>query len=208
MASLPYESTPQTTNANRACRAVLGPCTDALRHVLRHYVPPQNFSHVIKQNKLNLPRLTADQRNLILPQNGSYTGSYNNMDLSLLYILLRNVCHIQPHTNGWGNDPYPSDRSLSANIDRVHSVWKQCVHSGQPSMSDSDFDVAWFTIRSALVDLDAFLVNGHQYEREVDVLRHESLVPEHQEIVQKQIKEDQTTRRKGVNLNSKLMLHN
>ncbi|XP_056000521.1 uncharacterized protein LOC130046350 isoform X2 [Ostrea edulis] len=204
MASSDYESTPETTNANRACRAVLGPCTDGLRDTLRHYVPPHTFPNVIKLNKLNLPRLTKDQRDLILPRHGNYTGCYDDMDVSLLYILLRNISGISPHSKGWGNDPDTHDTSLSANIERIRLVRNRCVHSSDPSMSNTDFNSIWSTIRSTMVDLDAFLVNGNKYEKEVDFLHYESMDPErdlqYEEDLRKQVEEDETTREMVVNL--------
>ncbi|XP_056016410.1 uncharacterized protein LOC130046632 [Ostrea edulis] len=202
-----YESTPETTNANRACRVVLGPCTDGLRDLLRHYVPLHSFHHVIKQNKLNLPRLNRDQRDLILPRTGNYAGNYGDMDISLLYILLRNISSIPPHSNGWGNDPDPSDKSVSANIERIRLVRNLCVHSSDPSMSISDFNSIWSTIRSAMVDMDVFLMNGNKYEKEVDFLHSESMDPEndlhYEEELKKQVEEDKTTRKMMVNLKRK-----
>ncbi|XP_056001402.1 uncharacterized protein LOC125673547 [Ostrea edulis] len=207
MASSLYSSTPETTNANRACRVVLGPCTDGLRDVLRQEVPPHTFPNVIKQNKLNLPRLTAVQRDLILPNHGGYKGIYNDMDISLLYILLRNITNISPHSKGWGNDPDPHDTSLSANIERIRLVRNRCVHSCDPFMSNTDFNSIWSTIRSTMVDLDVFLVNGNKYEKAVDFLRHESMDPEndlhYEEELRKQVEEDKTTREMVDNLESK-----
>ncbi|XP_056015722.1 uncharacterized protein LOC125676784 [Ostrea edulis] len=203
-----YASMPETTNANRACRVVLGPCTDGLRDILRHYVPPHTFPNVIKQNKLNLPRLTAVQRDLILPKSGGYTGRYEDMDISLLYILLRNITSISPHSKGWGNDPDPCDMSRSANIERIRLVRNRCVHSCDPFMSNTDFNSIWSTIRSTMVDLDAFLVNGNKYEKSVDFLRHESMDPEndlhYEEELRKQEQEDKTTREMVNNLENKL----
>ncbi|XP_055998778.1 uncharacterized protein LOC125653998 isoform X1 [Ostrea edulis] len=207
MASV-YASTSETTNANRACRVVLGPCTDGLRDLLRHHVPPHTFPNVIKQNKLNLPRLTAVQRDLILPKHGGYSGIYDDMDISLLYILLRNITNISPHSKGWGNDPDPHDTSLSANVERIRLVRNRCVHSCDPSMSNKNFNSIWSTIRSTMVDLDAFLMNGNKYEKAVDFLRHESMDPKndlyYEKELRKQVEEDKTTREMVDNLENKL----
>ncbi|XP_056001101.1 uncharacterized protein LOC125653288 isoform X2 [Ostrea edulis] len=199
-----YASTPETTNANIACRAVLGPCTGGLRDILRHYVPPLTFPFTIKLKEDMLPRLTKDQRDLILPRHGSYTGNYGDMDISLLYILLRNISGIPPHSNGWGNDPDPRDSSLSANIERIRLVRNHCVYSCDPFMSNTDFNSIWSTIRSTMVDLDAFLVAGNKYEKVVDFLRLESMDPEndlhYEEELRKQVEEDKTIREIMVNL--------
>jgi hypothetical protein len=202
-----YASTSETTNANRVSRTVLGPCTDGLRDVLHHYVPPPTFPRVIKLNKLNLPRLTPGQRDLILPKHGTYTGNYSDMDISLLYILLRNITSITPHSNGWGNDPHHSDSSLSANIERIRIIRNSCVHSSVPFMSNTDFNSIWSTMRSTMVDLDTFLNNSNHYEKEVDFLRHETMDPDrdlrYDQELRKQVEEDRTTREMVNNMKGK-----
>lgn len=207
MASSAYASTEETTNANRACRVVLGPCTDGFRDTLRYYITPQSFSHVIKQKKHKLPRLTAVQQDLILPQNGNYVGNFDDMDISLLYILLRNIAGIHPHCKGWGNDPDPRDLSLSASIERIRLIRNRCVHS-VPFMSHTDFNSIWSTIKSAMVVLDVFLNNGNKYEKEIDFLRHESMDPDrdlqYREELRKQVEQDNSTREMVDNLKSKL----
>ncbi|XP_062582735.1 uncharacterized protein LOC134244485 isoform X1 [Saccostrea cucullata] len=208
MASSSYASTEETTNACRACRLLLGPCTDELRDVLRHYVPASTFPHVIKRKRSDLPRLTAQQMNLILPRGSSYPGNYDDMDISLLYILLRNICGIPPHSNRWGYDPDPTDRSLSANIERIRIARNQCVHSSSPVLSNADFNRIWSTVRSAVVDLDSFLSNGNQFEREVDFLRHETMDPvrdcHYIEELRKQAEEDAETKKMIQGLKRKL----
>jgi hypothetical protein len=148
--------------------------------------------------------MTAVQRDLILPQTGSYIGRYDDMDISLLYILLRNVTTISPHSKGWGNDPDPRDSSLSANIERIRLIRNRCVHSSDPFMSSSDFNAIWSTIRSVMVDVDAFLMNGNQYENAVDFLRNESMDPGRdlhwKGELRKQVKEDEKTREMVVSL--------
>ncbi|XP_062618438.1 uncharacterized protein LOC134280023 [Saccostrea cucullata] len=170
-------STEETTNACRACRLLLGPCTDQLRDVLRRHVPPSTFQHVIVQKISNLPRLTVPQLNLILPRGSTYAGNYSDMDIPLLNILLRNICGIPPHNNGWGNDPDPTDRSLSANIERICIARNHCLNLSSPILSNADFNTIWSTVRSAVVDLDSFLNNGNHFEKEVDFLRHETMDP-------------------------------
>ncbi|XP_062617405.1 uncharacterized protein LOC134279079 [Saccostrea cucullata] len=206
MATSAYLSTEETTNANRACRLILGPCTDELRDVLRHFVPPQTFPNVIKQKACFLPRLTGPQRDLILPRNGTYTGNYDDMDISLLYLLLRNMCGITPHLKGWGNDPDPTDCSPSACIETIRLARNQCFHSIS-SLSNTEFSRIWSTIRAAVVNLDTFLNNGCKYEREVDFLRHETMDPlrdqHYKEELRKQVEEDLQTREMVTNLKQK-----
>ncbi|CAG2223374.1 unnamed protein product [Mytilus edulis] len=200
---------PQTLTG--VCRLLLGPCTDQLRDLLRHHVPTSTFPSVINHHRCKLPRLTLPQKNLILPNTGCYSGNYVDMDISLLYILLRNICGIPPHINGWGYDPVPTDRTTSANIERIRSNRNQCVHSASPTLSTADFNSIWSSVRSTVVEIDKYLRNGNRYEKEVDLLRHETMDPvrdnHYRDELERQTKEDQGTRDKVNELKRKFKLY-
>ena len=176
MASSSYAATEEMTNINRVSRLLMGPCTDQLRDLLRYYIPPASFPAVIQKERLRLPRLTGPQRNLILPSSGVYSGNYDDMDISLLYILLRNICGIPEHNMGWGNVPDSIDRSVSANIERIRVARNQCGHS-TGGMSNADFNQIWSEIRAAVVDLDKVLRNKIKYQKAVDFIQNDTMDP-------------------------------
>ncbi|KAK3107039.1 hypothetical protein FSP39_005720 [Pinctada imbricata] len=197
MATSIYASTPETTNSNRASRILLGPCTDQLRDVLRHRVPPANFHHVLTRNRSSLPRLTQPQRDLILPRSGRYSGDYSDMDISFLYLLLRNICNIPAHTNGWGNTPDVSDSSLSASIDRIREARNGVVHSSSTSVTQTEFNNLLHEIKIAVIAMDSLLGNSNKYEKEVDFLLTETMDPEQDVFIQqlkKQVEEEKITK--------------
>ena len=164
------------TNINRVSRLLMNPCTDQLRDLLRFYIPPANFNTVIQTVKSRLQRLTDPQRRLILPSSGVYSGNYDDMDISLLYILLRNICGIQAHNKGWGNTPDSADRSVSANIERLRLARNRCGHS-TGRMSNAEFNQVWSEIRAVVVDLDKALVIGNKYQKVVDFVRNDTMDP-------------------------------
>jgi hypothetical protein len=129
------------------------------------------------------------------------------MDISILYTLLRNITGIPPHIKGWGFDPDPSDRSLSANIERIRSIRNQCVHCSVPHMSNKDFLSIWSAIKSTMADIDSFLNNGNKYTKAVDFLRNETMDPEqgnrYEEKLRKQVEENETTKKLVVDLESR-----
>ena len=171
-----YAATEEMTNINRVSRLLMGPCTDQLRDLLRFYIPPANFNSVIQTAKSQLPRLTEPQRKLILPNSRVYTGNYDDMDISILYILLRNLCGIQAHNKGWGNAPDSADRSVSANIERLRMARNRCGHS-TGGMSNAEFNQMWSEIRAAVVDLDKALSIGNKYQEVVDFIRNDTMDP-------------------------------
>ncbi|XP_078339606.1 uncharacterized protein LOC144627217 [Crassostrea virginica] len=178
MASTYYAATEEMTNINRVSRLLMGPCTDQLRDLLRFYISPASFPSVIQRERNRLPRLTEPQRKLILPNSGVYSGNYDDMDISLLYILLRNVCRIQiqAHNRGWGNTPDSADKSVSANIERLRLARNQCGHS-LGGMCYTEFNQIWSEIKAAVVDLDKALGNGNKYQEIVDFIRNDTMDP-------------------------------
>ena len=175
MASISYAAIEEIININRLSRLLMDPCTDQLRDLLRFYIPPANFNTLIQTVKSQLPRLTEPQRKLILPNSGVYSGNYDDMDISLLYILLRNVCGIQAHNQGWGNTPDSTDRSVSANIERLRLARNLCGHSG--TISNAEFNQVWSEIRAVVVDIDKYLGIGNKYQEAVDFVRNDTMDP-------------------------------
>ena len=161
MASTSYAATEEMTSINRVSRLLMGPCTDQLRDLLRFYIPPASFPSVIQSEGKRLHRLTEPQRKLILPNSGVYSGNYDDMDISLLYILLRNVCGIKAHNRGWGNIPDCADRSVSANIERLRLARNQCGHS-LGGMCYTEFNQIWSEIKAAVVNQDKALGNRNK----------------------------------------------
>nr|XP_022299075.1 uncharacterized protein LOC111107927 isoform X2 [Crassostrea virginica] len=176
MASSSYAATEEMTNLNRVSRLLMGPCTDQLRDLLRFYIPLASFLTVIQMEKSRLPRLTSPQRNLILPSCGVYSVNYNDMDISLLYILLRNVCGIKAHNKGWGNIPDSTDRSVSANIERIRLARNECSHFAG-GMCNCEFNRIWSDIKAAVVDLDKYLGIGKKFQEQVDFVRNDTMDP-------------------------------
>lgn len=201
MAADPYAATQEMTNKLRVARLLMCPCTDQLRDILRYHVPPDKFNSVIQKKKSQLSHLTKPQRQLIFPDSGAYTGDYNDMDISILYILLRNICGIKEHRNGWGKDPDSADRSVSANIERLRLARNSCGHSNL-DMSNDKFNQVWSDISASVVDLDNFL--GTKYQDSVKFIQTDTMDPmmekKYLEQLQEQIKEFE-------NLNEKINSH-
>ncbi|XP_062574474.1 uncharacterized protein LOC134236314 [Saccostrea cucullata] len=181
-----YKSTPETTNLARVARLILGPCTDLLRDILRIKIPPSNLSKTVKtwiddlkKKKQNSP-LNKQQIALIFPlPNTQYGGDYSDFDISLMYLLLRNVCKITPHIQGWGEIPYPSDNSVSANIERIRLTRnKYYGHAADFSLSDSDFKKEWQNIYDITVELEQNMGTSTVYQDAVNDIRTCSMDPE------------------------------
>lgn len=178
MALSKYDSTLETTNLARIARIILGPCTDVLRDVLRKKFSPIALSHNVKTFIANHPKnkkppINKSQERLV------YGGNYSDFDITLLYILLRNVCSISPHINQWGNDPDPGDRSVSANIERIRLIRNEYYgHATDFFISVAKFEQKWKKVFQIVKDLESYLGTETDYQNALTELKTCSMDPD------------------------------
>lgn len=179
MAQSKYCSTRETTNLARLSRIILGPCTDGLRAILRKEIPqstlPQKWkTYLAKTPKPKNTLITKEQESLI------NNGNYSDFDISLLYVLLRNITQIPPHINEWGNNPRQCDRSVSANIERIRLIRNDLGHISEISISEHTFNTRWQEISDIVKELDTYLCTSTVYHDSVVELKTCSMDNEQQ----------------------------
>ncbi|KAL3889245.1 hypothetical protein ACJMK2_001626 [Sinanodonta woodiana] len=117
-------------NYARLCVALITVCGHALRRILltNFQVPYADIYQVILANRQKLtmrpgrPLLNNDQIMLLFPDPlGNRVGTVDQFDISLLYILIRNVSSVPAPVTGWSKDPcdQPRDTSLGASVERI-----------------------------------------------------------------------------------------
>ncbi|CAG2233584.1 unnamed protein product [Mytilus edulis] len=138
---------------------------DVLVDVLKCRLPCANFGYAFNgmKNRI-LPQLNNHGRQLLYPDGSSYSGDLSDLDISLIYTILRNMNTITPQLNGWGNMPKDTDRSLSANIDRIRIFKNNYVsHCSNLSLDEQDFLQTWKEISKCIIEL-----GGDDYIRKID----------------------------------------
>lgn len=177
MAYSKYASTRETTNLARVARIILGPCTDVLCAVLTKQISPSTLSQKVKTYLANLTKgkqspITKEQERII------HNGNYSDLDITLLYFLLRNISKIPPHTKRWGTDPDPSDRSVSANIERICLIRNKYGHCPDISLSNTDFNKKIVEISSIIQDFENYLGTSTIYQDAVVKIKNNCMDPE------------------------------
>lgn len=147
---------------------------DVLVEILKNRIPGGDFGPAFKGMKTRiLLQLDNNQRQLLFPDDAIYSGDLTDLDISLLYIILRNFNTICPHLNGWGNKPADNDRSQSANIDRIRIMKNKYVsHSSTYSLQEREFLITWKDIRQCIVEL-----GGSEYTQRIDYLLTSEINP-------------------------------
>ena len=152
-------SSPAKTNGNKLSRLLIDGGTTVLRNVFDRYHPPANLAsglntnYSILNNLLRRRVLNGHQWDKLFPPGGGVPDS-NTFDITLLFLLLTNICGLCPPLTGWHSKPSPGDNSLEANLARVkffrNELYGHVTSSGVDATSFSTF---WHEISTALICL-------------------------------------------------------
>lgn len=169
----------EQANYIRIQRLLLDIGTEVYRQTFISRFPPiSSYEFFFQPFENELKRLFNEcQTEMLFPSNGKYKGNLFDLDISVLYILLRNISNIEPHKNGWGKDPDDTDRCLSANIERIRLIRNKYVgHSPKSSISEREFKIQWVVLRQSILELPG----GETYKEQVDELLTTSLDPDNE----------------------------
>ena len=189
----PLASSVEKTNGNKLSRLLIDGGTTVLRNVFDHYHPPANLAanlsskHVhsilTKLRKRNI--LNGSQWDKLFPPPGGGTPDSINFDITLLFLLLRNICGLHPPLSGWDRMPPASDTSFEANLARMKYYRNELHgHVTTTGIQTSAFDVKWQEVSSVLVSLGLS-------QSEVDRLKREPCGEDYISAVTKWMKNDE-----------------
>ena len=192
-----FPSTKETTNYARLCRLLVDIGSQALRDTFDairpagglHIVLGRHPEHAILKSLKNKRVLNPMQWGKLYPTIPSSVSSVG-FDITLLMVLLRNICRLAPPSTGWNSLPPPADVSKQANIARL-KYYRNTVHghASQASVDDAAFNSYWQDISNAIVGLV-----GAGYGAAISKLKNECMDPdteEHYRQLLKQWKEDE-----------------
>jgi len=190
-----FSSTKETTNYARLCRLLVDVGSQALRETFDRIHPPAGLHNVLMRQHAALQLLqkrrilNATQWGKLYPAIRSSVSS-SDFDITLLVVLLRNICSLTSPATGWDALPPVADTSVEADIARVKYFRNTvCGHADQASVDDTAFNACWQDIRDTLVRL-----GGANYGVAIDDLKNECMDPEiedHYEELLKQWKKDE-----------------
>ncbi len=169
-------------NYSRVCHLLVDKGGDVLRHALHVIHPPSTLAAALNANKRTLSKIrysviSPAQWELLFPATG--LPDSNNFDITLLTILLRNICGLASPATGWNVMPSASDTSISANIARI-KIFRNEVYGHVPSaqLDDTTFEKLWQEISKPLVKLGI-------PQQDIDELKKAPLTPEEESYAEK-----------------------
>ena len=158
----PLASSVEKTNGNKLSRLLIDGGTTVLRNIFDYYHPPANLAASLSSRHIHpiLTRLrhrnilNGSQWDKLFPPPGGGPPNSINFDITLLFLLLRNVCSLSPPLSGWDKMPPVSDTSREANLARMKYYRNELYgHLTTTGIQTSAFDVKWQEVSSVLVSL-------------------------------------------------------
>ena len=130
-------------NFSRVCQLLVDEGGDALGAVLHAIHPPSTLAAVLNANKSILQQTSVinhpQQWNVLFPTSG--IPDSNNFDITLLTILLRNICGLPSPATGWNVMPPAGDTSKSADVVRIKLFRNEiCGHTARAQLDDAKFE--------------------------------------------------------------------
>ena len=178
----PLASSVETTIWTMLSRLVIDGGTAALRKVFDRFHPPANLevdlsaSHDILKSLFRRRILNSYQWERLFPPDQAAPDS-STFDITLLYLLLTNICGLSPPPIGWHSKPPASDSTLEANIARIKFFRNQWSHLPTTSIDTEAFTSLRQEINDVLLALElapdeVHRLNAEPYgeERSLNVL--------------------------------------
>ena len=187
-----FHSTKETTNYARLCRLLVGVSAHILRETFDKRRPPGNLDTVLSRpsihrllKSLRIKKvLNPSQWDKLYPAIKSSVSS-RNFDITLLMVLLRNICGLAPPVTGWDTLPLATDTTLEADFARI-KCYRNTVygHASEASVDDVTFNQYWQDIQDALVRL-----GGAGYQSAINDLKKECMDPDIEEHYKELLKQ-------------------
>ncbi|KAL9975267.1 hypothetical protein ACROYT_G012413 [Oculina patagonica] len=200
----------EKSNYARLCCLLVKMVPNVLRGILDSIHPPECLKNVLTRESVHSTLQSLRKKRVInptqwgklYPASASSPVSSRDFDITLLLILLVNICGLSPSAatpETQEKPPPPAELSREADIARLrYFVNLVHGHAGEASVDDVTFNSYWHEIRVTLVRL-----GGESYEDSIDKLKAESMEPEfeqHYKELLKQWKNDEDAIRDHVNV--------
>ena len=170
-----FNTSEEKTNGTRLARLIIDGGTHVLRKVLDSVYPePTLLANDLKKNLIKFQALKSkrvinkDQWDMIFPTPGPPDSK--EFDITLLHLLIREVCYLTAPLTGWHKMPADDDQSLEANITRIKCFRNELCHSKSTSIPNEEFEDKWSTIASSLEAIEIGV-----YRKKIQALKNDSI---------------------------------
>ncbi|XP_020913295.1 NACHT, LRR and PYD domains-containing protein 14 [Exaiptasia diaphana] len=181
--------TKENSNFFRLCKLLIDGGTHALKVIFDGKHPPHDLKkhlsdskrHNILKNLKAKKLLRPEQWKKLYPSVGSATSA--GFDITLLSLLLRNICNLPTPANGWDKEPAATSVNEEDDVVRLRLYRNNLYgHISEPALSDADFNKYWN-------DIETVLLRHGVDKTAIDSLKTQSFEPEDEDYYIKCLKE-------------------
>ena len=149
----------EKTNGAKLSRLIVDGGRSAVQNVFEAIHPPNTLQVIFNTHYTTLQRLLKKRKvlndkqwDLLFPPGGELPDP-NSFDITLLFVLLRNICGLHPPATGWDKKPPATDKSREANLARIKWFRNEVAHATTTAIDDSLFSQYWVELSDTLVQL-------------------------------------------------------
>ena len=182
-----YDTSEEKTNGTRLARLLVDGGTHVLRKFLDAVYPePTLLAKELKKNSVKFQNLKSKrvisdhQWKTLFPTSG--LPDSKKFDITLLHLLIREVCYLPVPLTGWHKMPADDDQSLEANIARIKCFRNELCHSVSTGIPNDEFEDKWNTIASSL---EAIKIGV--YRKKIQALKNDSIDHETHKRVEEEV---------------------
>ena len=182
-----FDTSEEKTNGTRLARLIIDGGTYVLRKLLDSVYPERKLlakelkKNFVKFQNLKSKRVIFDhQWEKLFPPSG--LPDSKEFDITLLHLLIREVCYLPAPLTGWHKMPADDDQSLEANIARIKCFRNELCHSVSTSIPNEEFEDKWNAIASSL---EAIKIGV--YRKKIQALKNDSIDHKTQKRVEEEV---------------------
>ena len=182
-----FDTSEEKTNGTRLARLLIDGGTHVLRKFLDSVYPePTLLANELKNNRTKFQTLKSkgvifkEQWEMLFPTSG--LPDSKEFDITLLHLLIRELCCLKAPRTGWHKMPADDDQSLEANIARIKCFRNELSHSVSTGIPNDEFEDKWNTIASSL---EAIKIGV--YRKKIQALKNDSIDHKTQKRVEEEV---------------------
>ena len=178
-------ATVDTLRYTRATLVIADVFTGMMRDLLTTMVSPSNLD--IMTSQMAFQKLLQKHEKALI---GTLKRSYlNELDIGLIYKIIRHFTFIQAPSRGWGYAPTAGDITIADDIERIRIVRNSLMHRPNPVLTEPQLDSMFADFKDVSHRFDAYLdrdvTNG--YQTAVDEYRTGPIDPESEKKYREEI---------------------
>ena len=156
-----YDVSEEKTNGTRLSRLLIDGGTHVLKEFLHSIYPRDELQIVLSKNR---PRLLSLKKGRVIfdsqweklfPPSDEPPDS-DTFDISLLHLLIREICDLTAPLTGWNKMPTDDDDSVEANLARIKFFRNELSHRSSTGVPNDEFEEKWKKLSSCLEALELY----------------------------------------------------